>query len=108
MPRSTATPIAGTCDVAIPATILAMVILVTVALGAAPARQHHLRIDLLGHTGHHSGHVLECQAVAERDLDGVVDISSDSQHAQPVAFQDRAALFCVERKTIEIPGLVFF
>ncbi len=54
MPRSIATPMAGTWEQAMPATILATglllftLVLVAVALGAAAARQHHLRIGLLG------------------------------------------------------------
>src|SRR6266851_10104437 len=112
MPRSIATPMAGTCEQATPATILAMVrlrrdrVLVAVALGTASARQHHFCIRFLRHAGHHAGHVLEREAVAKRNLDGVVDISPDSQHSQPVAFQPRAALLGVEGKAIEIRGLV--
>src|SRR5580658_1375012 len=93
-----ATPMAGTCEVAMPATILAMgglrrgPVLVAVALHTATARQHHLRVGLLGHAGHHAGHILEGQPVAEGDLDGVVDISSDLQHSQPIAFRRCAAL----------------
>src|SRR5258708_4346084 len=112
MPRSIATPMAGTCDVAMPATILAMfglslgIVFVAVALPASPAGQHHLCVGFLRDAGHHAGHVLEVKAVAERNLDGVIDISPDSQHSQPVAFQYRAALLGAERKAIEIRGLV--
>src|SRR6267378_1250717 len=112
MPRSIATPMAGTCDVAMPATILAMLdlprggVLVAIALGAAPARQHHLCIRLLRQAGHHPGHILEGKSVAKRNLDGVVDIPPDAQHPQPVALQHRTALLAGERKAIEIPGLV--
>src|SRR5258708_8626257 len=103
---------AGTCDVAMPATILAMLglrrslVLGAVALGAAPARQHHLCIRLLRYPGHHAGHILEVKSVAKRNLDGVVDIPPDSQHSQPVALQHRAALLGIEREAIEICGLV--
>src|ERR1700691_4155267 len=107
-----ATPMAGTCEVAMPATILAMgglrrgPVLVAVALHAASARQHHLRVGFLGHAGHHAGHILEGQPVAEGDLDGVVDISADLQHPQPIAFQHGAALFGAEREAIQVRGLV--
>src|SRR6202051_2907263 len=100
---------AGTCDVAMPATILAMRgarVLVAIALGTASAREHRLCIGSLGYARHHAGHVLKREAVAKRNLDGVVDVAADPQHAQPVAFQHRAALFRVERKTIEIRRLV--
>src|ERR1700728_1979931 len=112
MPRSMATPMAGTCEVAMPATILAILslpdawVLVAVALGTAAARQHHLCIGFLRHAGHHAGHVLECQAVAKRNLDGVVDIASDAQHSQPVALEHRAALLGAEREAIEVGGLI--
>src|SRR5258708_39054314 len=98
MPRSIATPMAGTCEVAMPATILAMLVLrrnavlIAVAFGAASARKHHLGIRFLRNAGHHAGHVLEVKAVATRNVDGVVDIPTDSQHSQPVALQHRAAL----------------
>src|SRR5229473_8082298 len=103
---------AGTCDVAIPATILATLdlrrrlLLVAVALGAAPARQHHLCIRFLRNAGHHAGHILEGKAVAKRNLDGVVDVPADAQHSQPVALEHRAALLGIERKAIEIRRLV--
>src|SRR5216683_4247190 len=103
---------AGTCDVAMPATILAMLdlrlglVLVAVSLGAAAARQHHLCIRLLRYPGHHAGHILEVKSVAKRNFDGVVDISPDAQHPQPVALQHRAALLGAEREAIEIRGLV--
>src|ERR1700735_3361018 len=112
MRRSIATPMAGTCEVAMPATILAILglrgarVLVAVALGTAAARQHHLCVRFLRYAGHHARHVLERQPVAKSNLDGVVDISSDSQHSQPVAFEHRAALFGAERKAIEIGSLI--
>src|ERR1700722_4162792 len=82
-------------------------ILVAIAVRTAPARQHHLRVSLLGHAGHHAGHVLKRQPVAEGDLDGVVDVPPDPQHSQPVAFENRAALFGAEREAVEIAGLIF-
>src|SRR5277367_5464042 len=95
---------AGTCDTAMPATILAILTLhrgrfllrrgffVTIAVGTAAAGQHHLRIDLLRHAGHEAGHVLEGEAVAKCDLDGVVNIAAYLEHSQPVALEHRAAL----------------
>src|SRR5882762_4962946 len=108
MPRSIATPMAGTCEQAMPATILAMIglrrdlVLEAVALGTASARQHHLCIRFLRHPGHHAGHVLKGKAVAKRNLDGVVDVPPDPQHPQPIALQHRAALFGGQGKTVEI------
>src|SRR5277367_3753034 len=107
-----ATPMAGTWEQAIPAMILATSLLrfalalVAVALGAASARQHHLRVGLLRYSGHHAGHVLKGQAIAECDLDGVVDVAADFQHAQPIALQHGAALLRAERETFEIRGFV--
>ena len=76
--------------------------------GLRPPASIILRIFFLGHPGHHAGHVLKRQAVAKGDLDRVVDIASDVQHSEPVAFQHRAALFRGEREAVEIGSLVLF
>src|SRR5208283_1538568 len=104
---------AGTCEQAIPATILAMFalrslcsVLVSVALGTAASREHHLRVSLLGHTGHHARHVLKRQTVAECDLDGVVDVAAGFEHAQPIALEHAAALLRRQGKAVEIGRFV--
>src|ERR1700683_2921370 len=104
---------AGTCEQAIPATILAIVELLAlrrvrigIALRAAPSRHHHFRVGFLGHARHHARHVLKREAIAKRDFDRVVDIAADFQHAQPIALEHRAPLLGREREPIEIRGLI--
>src|SRR5271155_5750298 len=107
MPRSMATPMAGTCEQAMPAMILATVLALTLCLSlvavagrAAPAIEHHLRVSLLGHARHHAGHILERQTVAEGDLDGVVNIAPEPQHAEPIAIEHGSTLIRAQGEAI--------
>src|ERR1700722_939100 len=103
---------AGTWEQAMPATILATLVVllcsvfVSVTLRRTASRQHHLRIDFLGYAGHHAGHVLEGESVAKCDLDGVVNVAADLQHAEPVALQDRPALLGGQCKAVQVCACV--
>src|SRR5665213_3738491 len=103
---------AGTCEVATPAMILAMFlvlpfILAAIALGRAATREHHLGVIFLGRAGHDRGNVLEGQAVGRGELRGVIDIAAEPQHLIPIALEDRLLLLRRHRKAVEIGALVF-
>src|SRR5215470_9610488 len=91
---SIAAPIAGTCDDAIPAVILATfrprlgclrfgfglagrfvtARLAAIAFDRAAAGKHHGRIVFLRRPGHHSGEMAERMAVGRAELGGEVDV----------------------------------
>src|SRR6516162_10408097 len=111
MPLSIATPMAGTWEQAMPPMILAIGATlgfahVAIAVGAAAAIQHHPGVRILWHTAHHARDVLERQAVAKRNLDGVVNVAAHFEHPQPIALEHRAPLLGGERKAIQVTRLV--
>src|ERR1700679_3991148 len=97
-----------------PATMLATgitrsrLILVAVALGGAAAGQHHLRVLFLRYPRHHRSHILKREAIAEGDLDRVVNVAADFQHAEPVALQNGVPLLLGECKLFEISRFILF
>src|SRR5215212_2953638 len=108
---SIAAPIAGTCDDATPAIILATALFppaggfrfgrlgflelarpAAVALDRAAAAQHQVGIVLLGRAGHQGGKVLERMAVARPELGREVDVAAELEQAVVLPLEDRLAL----------------
>src|SRR5580704_17336672 len=109
---SMAAPIAGTCDDATPAMILAtlrprfadslrfgfrfgrgggfgLAGLAAIAFDRATAGKHHGGVVLLGGPGHHSREMTERVAVGGAQLGGEIDVAAELQHAVVVALEDR-------------------
>src|SRR5713101_1368130 len=118
---SIAAPIAGTCDDATPAMMLATSRprlaarlrfgfvppgLAAIALDRAAAREHHLGVVLLRRAGHDRGQMLERVAVGGAELGGEIDVAAELEHAVVVALEDRLALLGGERKPLEVFRLV--
>src|SRR5262245_1421905 len=130
---SIAAPIAGTCDDATPATILAtfrprlalsfrfriwcfrasnqsasrrLAGLAAVAFDRAAAIQHHLGVIVLRGAGHHRGEMTERMAVSRTELGGEVDVATELQHAVVVTLEDGVGLRRRERKLLEVFRLV--
>src|SRR5258708_24302379 len=85
---SIAAPMAGTCEVATPATILAMrpglpLRLEAIAVGRTTALQHHLGVILLAHAGHRGSYLLERQPVGSAQLGSEVDVAAELDHPIP-------------------------
>src|SRR5450631_3975638 len=104
---------AGTCEVATPATILAMVLagplgLEPVAVWRATAIQHHGGVVRLAHPGHRGRELLERQAVGGAELGGEVDIAAELNHAVPITRQERLLLIGGHREPLQIAGFVGF
>src|SRR5450631_1078394 len=100
---SIAAPIAGTCDDATPAMILAtfrprfaglrfrfrfgrlgrllFARLASIAFDRAAAGQHHLGVVLLRGAGHDGGEMAERMAVGGAELGGEIDVAAELQHA---------------------------
>src|SRR5580700_6137386 len=100
---------AGTCEVPMPATILATIAtlrLAAVALDGAAALEHHFRILLLRGAGHFRGDLLERQAVRRTELCREIDVAAELEHAVPLTLQNGFALFGRELEFVEIGGLV--
>src|SRR5579864_7435554 len=100
---------AGTCDVVTPAMSLATALpfrFAAIAVGRAPASDHHLRVLLLCRAGHQRGQILKRQAVGGAELRGVIDVAAELQHPIPVALQDRMPLLRRHRELIEILLLI--
>src|ERR1700681_4539440 len=108
-PLSSAAPIAGTCEVGTPATILAMLFpfrLAAVALDRAAAFEHHLGVVGLRLARHQRGDLLEREAVARGELGRVVNVPAKLEHPVPVPVQDRLRLLRRHRKLGEVRALV--
>src|SRR3954452_762671 len=123
---SIAAPMAGTCDDAIPAVILAtfrprlgclrfgfalacrLVAArpAAIAFDRAAAVEHHLGVVLLRGPGHHRGEMAERMAVGRTELGGEVDVAAELQHAVVVALEDGVGLLRRERKPLEVFRLV--
>src|SRR6266516_4895079 len=108
---SIAAPIAGTCDDATPAMILATFRprlpvrlrfgfggalfapgLAAIAFHRAPAAEHHLGVVLLRRSGHHRGQLLERTAVGGAELGGEIDVAAELEHPVVVALENRLGL----------------
>src|SRR5437879_4783168 len=108
---SIATPMAGTCDVATPATILATCVgvplrLEAISVGRTTALQHHLGVVLLAHARHRRGYLLERQPVGRTELGSEIDIAAELDHAVPVAVQDRLLLFRSHWESGEVTSFI--
>src|SRR5882724_990285 len=124
---SIAAPMAGTCDDATPAVILAtfrprlarclrfgfglarrLVAAgpAAVAFDRAATIEHHLGVVLLRGPGHDSGEMAERMAVGRAELGGEVDVAAELQHAVVVALEDSVGLLRREREFLEVFGLV--
>src|SRR5580698_4060674 len=118
LPRSMAAPIAGTCEQFTLATILATAVLrpgglgllrfAAVAFDGAPAVQHHLRVLLLGGSGHERGDMLKRQPVGGEELGQKIDVTAELDHPAPVASENRLALLGSHRKFLQVGRLVRF
>src|SRR5687768_10453168 len=116
-PLSIATPTAGMCEVPTAPTSSAMAHPTfsaagciagggTVALDAAAAGEHHPDVLLLADAGLLGGQLLEGQAVAGGELERVVDVAAQLEHAQPVSREHRLALLGRECEPVEVALLV--
>src|SRR6266850_1660609 len=123
---SIAAPMAGTCDDATPAVILAtfrprlgclrfgfglarrLVAAgpAAVAFDRAATIEHHLGVVLLRGPGHDSGEMAERMAVGRAELGGEVDVAAELQHAVVVALEDGVGLLRRERELLQVFGLV--
>src|SRR5262249_20906650 len=123
---SIAAPMAGTCDDAIPAVILATfrprlgrlrfgfglarrlvaARLAAVAFDRAAAIEHHRGVVLLRGSGHHGGEMTERMAIGRAELGGEVDVAAELQHAVVVALEDGVGLLRREREFLEVFRLV--
>src|ERR1700722_10727966 len=126
---SMAAPIAGTCDDATPAMILAtlrprfadslrfgfrfgrgggfgLAGLAAIAFDRATAGEHHGGVVLLGGPGHHSREMTERVAVGRAQLGGEIDVAAELQHAVVVALEDRLRLRWRERELLQVLRLV--
>ncbi len=76
-----------------------------VALNRAPTCRHHRPEILDRHSGarHGGARMLHGHSIENRELEGVVDIATQTQHAEPVALKDCAALRVRDGKTVQIP-----
>src|SRR5690606_41268509 len=93
-PLSTAAPIAGTCEQAMPALMRAISGALrdaAIARRRATAGDHHVAIGLLAHAGHLRGEVLEGESVGRADLGEEVDIAAELDHPVVVAREHRVA-----------------
>src|SRR4051794_10043034 len=123
---SIAAPMAGTCDDATPAVILATfrprlgclgfgfrlagrlvpARPAAIAFDRAAAIEHHLGVVLLRGPCHHSGEMAERMAVGRAELGGEVDVAAELQHTVVVALEDRVRLLRREREFLEVFRLV--
>src|ERR1700681_2896402 len=106
-----AAPMAGTCEVATPAMILAMVRalplrLEAVAVWRATTMQHHVGICLLGHPGHRGRELLERHAVSRAELGREVDIAAEFDHPVPITREERLLLVGGHREPLQVAGFV--
>src|SRR5262245_29331629 len=128
---SIAAPMAGTCDDATPATILATFRprlagclrfgclrtgdkraarrasrLAAIAFDRATAVEHHLGVVLLRRPGHDCGEMAERMAVGRAELGGEVDVATELEHTVVVALEDGVRLLTRERKLLQVFRLV--
>ena len=68
-----------------------------VALGAAPAGDHHVTVLLLAHAGHAAGHLLKTQAVGGAEFGQEVNIAAGAHHPVQVAGPHGGALLLGHR-----------
>src|SRR5436305_1345146 len=129
---SIAAPMAGTCDDATPAMILATFRprlagclgfgcfrlrcrragderaaraaagLAAITFDRAAAEEHHLGVVLLRRPGHDRGEMAERMAIGRAELGGEVDVSAELQHPVVVALEDRVGLLPRERELLEV------
>src|SRR3954454_24525857 len=124
---SIAAPMAGTCDDATPAVILATfrprlagclrfrfglagrlvaARLAAIAFDRAAAIEHHLGVVLLRGPGHHSCEMAERMAIGRSELGSEIDVAAELEHAVVVALEDSVGLLTCERKPLEVFRLV--
>src|SRR3984893_697055 len=126
---SIAAPIAGTCDDATPAMILATFRprfavplrfgfrfgrrggfrpprLAAIAFHRAAAGEHHAGVVLLGGAGHDSGEMAERVAIGGAELGGEIDIAAELQHAVVVALEDGLRLLRSQSELLQVFRLV--
>src|SRR5258705_13653505 len=78
----------------------------SVAFDATPAGEHHADVLLLADTGLLGGELLEGHAIAGGELEGVIDVAAQLEHAQPVACEHSIALLGRELEPVEVALLV--
>src|SRR5579864_2274605 len=108
-----AAPIAGTCEVATPATILAMLFPlplreVAIAVDRPSTMRHHVGVLLLGHTGHLGGEILERVPVCRAKFGKEIDVAAELYQAVPVTGKDTFLLLGAHRESLEIGRLIGF
>src|SRR5262249_39727327 len=123
---SIAAPMAGTCDDATPAVILATfrprlgclrfgfglacrlvaARLAAVAFDRTAAGKHHGSVVLLRGPRHHGGEMTKRMAVGRAKLRSKVDVAAELQHAVVVALENGVGLRRCERKPLEVFCLV--
>src|SRR5262249_1299817 len=129
---SIAAPMAGTCDDATPAMILATFRprlaarlrfgfgglagdqrrglgaprLAAIAFHGAPAGEHHGGVVLLAGAGHDGGQMLERVAIGGAELGGEIDVAAEFEHLVVVALEDRLGLRRCELEPLEVFRLV--
>src|SRR5665213_2514571 len=108
-PLSIAAPMAGTSEVATPATILAMVFplrFAAIAFDRTAAMEHHVGVLLLRRTGHLRRQLLEGEAVERAELRGEVDVAAEFEHLVPIAVGNRFGLLGRHRKLLFVAFFV--
>src|SRR5262245_48134132 len=130
---SIAAPLAGTCDDATPAMILAtfrprlagglrfgclrlradderaarcLAGLAAIAFDRPAAVEHHFGVILLRRPGHDRGEMAERMAVGRAELGGEVDVAAELEHAVVVALENGVRLLTRERELLEVFSLI--
>src|SRR5437588_11311696 len=123
---SIAAPMAGTCDDATPAMMLATFRprfllrlrfgfarrgfvaprFAAIAFRRAPAREHHVGVLFLARSGHHRGELLERAAVGGAELGREIDVAAELEHAIVVTLEHGLGLLPRELEPLEVFRLV--
>ena len=117
---SIATPIAGTCEHATPAVILAIIyfpirtlfifpfVFESVSFYWSSAVEHHFSVFVSGDSGHKSCEVLECESVEGCEFGCVVYIPAEFEQEVPFTVSDCLFLFFGHGIFFEIFLWIFF
>jgi hypothetical protein len=77
-----------------------------VAVGRAPAADHHGAIFVFAHAGHAAGHLLEAQPMGRPQLGQEIDVAAERDGAVQIHIQHRLLLRLGHRPLVQIGVLI--